>query len=174
MISVKCPHCRVGLKVDEQKIPEGIDSFKCPKCKHEIAVSQLKELQKERHASDPDTVVYPSSKKNGGKIVVLPNELTPEQSFPLSEGLYIVGRKASASNADISINTQDKSMSRHHIRVEVKRDAQGNLIHSLSDNKSKNRTRYNGRVMDEGEVIVLKNNDEITLGDTILRFCEQE
>ena len=32
MIALKCPHCHVGLKVDEGKIPLGITFFKCPKC----------------------------------------------------------------------------------------------------------------------------------------------
>ena len=32
MISIKCPHCQVGLKVDEGKLPLGITSFKCPNC----------------------------------------------------------------------------------------------------------------------------------------------
>ncbi|MDR2121027.1 MAG: FHA domain-containing protein [Tannerella sp.] len=173
MISVKCPHCRVGLKVDEQKIPKGITSFKCPKCKQEISVSLLRELQKECQASGPDTLVIQTSKKGRGKLIVFPNKYTPEQTFPLQEeGIYIVGRKASASKADICIDTQDKSMSRGHIRIEIKKSAQGGLIHSLSDNLSKNHTLYNGRYLDEGEVIVLKNNDEIVIGDTKLQFCE--
>ena len=41
MIALKCPHCHVGLKVDEGKIPLGITFFKCPKCKGEIPVSLL-------------------------------------------------------------------------------------------------------------------------------------
>jgi predicted Zn finger-like uncharacterized protein len=173
MIPVKCPHCKVGLKVDEQKIPKGITSFKCPKCKHEIPVSQLRELQEERQASGNDTVVIQSPKKGKGRLIVLPNVHTPEQTFPLhEEGLYIVGRKASTSNANICIDTQDKAMSRNHMQIEVKRTAQGSQIHSLTDSRSKNRTKYNGRYLDEGEVIVLKNNDEIVIGDTVLRFCE--
>ncbi|MDR0758152.1 MAG: FHA domain-containing protein [Tannerella sp.] len=173
MISVKCPHCKVGLKVDEEKIPKGITSFKCPKCKQEISVSLLRELQEERRASGSDTIVIPTSKKGRGKLVVFPNEYTPEQTFPLEEeGLYIVGRKASASKANICIDTKDKSMSRSHIRIEVKKSAQGSPIHSLSDNQSKNHTLYNGRYLGEEEVIVLKNNDEIVIGDTKLQFRE--
>jgi predicted Zn finger-like uncharacterized protein len=175
MIPVKCPHCGVGLKVDEQKIPKGITSFKCPKCKHEISVSQLQELQEDRQVSSGggDTMVIQTQKKGVGKLVVLPNEHTQEQTFPLQdEGLYIVGRKAATSNANIAIDTQDKAMSRNHIHIEVKKGAHGNPIHSLSDRQSKNHTRYNGRYLDEGEVIVLKNNDEIVIGDTVLRFCE--
>ncbi|MDR1601271.1 MAG: FHA domain-containing protein [Tannerella sp.] len=133
----------------------------------------MRELQEERRASGSDTIVIPTAKKGGGKLVVFPNECTPEQTFPLQEeGLYIVGRKASASNANIRIDTKDKSMSRSHIRIEVKKSAQGSLLHSLSDNHSKNHTLYNGRYLDEGEVIVLKNKDEIVIGDTRLQFCE--
>ena len=43
MIAVKCPHCHVGLKVAEGKIPLGITSFKCPKCKEPIPLSLLSE-----------------------------------------------------------------------------------------------------------------------------------
>ncbi|MDR1407515.1 MAG: FHA domain-containing protein [Tannerella sp.] len=174
MIPVKCPHCGVGLKVDEQKIPKGITSFKCPKCKHEISVAQLRDLQAARQASsDGSTELLQPLKKSEGKLIVLPDAHTPEQTFPLhEEGLYIVGRKAATSHADICIDTQDKAMSRNHLQLEVKKGAHGNPIHSLLDNRSKNRTRYNGRYLEEGEVIVLKNNDEIVIGDTVLRFCE--
>ena len=39
MISIKCPHCQVGLKVNEGKLPLGITSFKCPQCKQAIPIS---------------------------------------------------------------------------------------------------------------------------------------
>jgi predicted Zn finger-like uncharacterized protein len=172
MIPVKCPHCKVGLKVDEQKIPEGIAFFKCPKCKHDIPISVLDGKQKERPASGVDTVVFQPVKKGGGAIIVPASVDTPEQTFLLQEGLFVVGRKASVSKADICIETGDKLMSRNHLRIEVKKNPQGGLIHSLADNYSKNRTLYNGRYLEEGEVIVLKNNDEIVIGHTLLRFNE--
>ncbi|MDR2918142.1 MAG: FHA domain-containing protein [Tannerella sp.] len=170
MIPVKCPHCKVGLKVDEQKIPKGITSFKCPKCKHEIPVSIL-ELNKETQSdAETNTIVLRPLKKKEGILTVLPSEGAPEQRFELREGVFIVGRKAASSNADICIDTNDKLMSRSHLRIEVKTDSQGGLIHVISDNHSKNRTMYNGKYMEDGEVVVLKNNDEIMIGRTILRF----
>jgi hypothetical protein len=172
MISVKCPHCHVGLKVDEQKIPEGIASFKCPKCKEEIPISVLEGKSKSSPAPGGDTAILQPVRKGGGKLTVTGNADTPAQTFLLQEGLYIVGRKASVSKANICIETGDKLMSRSHIRIEVKRNPQGGLVHSLSDNNSKNRTLYNGKYLDEGEVIVLKNNDEIVVGHTVLRFNE--
>jgi predicted Zn finger-like uncharacterized protein len=172
MIPVKCPHCKIGLKVDEQKIPEGIDSFKCPKCKHDIPISVLDGKQHDRPISGMDTVVLQSVKKGSGILTVCKSEDTPEQTFLLQEGIFIVGRKASVSKANICIETEDKLMSRSHLRIEVKKNPHGGSIHSLSDNHSKNRTLYNGRYLEEGEVIVLKNNDEIVMGHTSLRFNE--
>jgi hypothetical protein len=172
MISVKCPHCKVGLKVDEQKIPEGIAFFKCPKCKREIPVSSLKEKKVYNTVQGDDTVVLQPVKKECGKLIVFSNGDTPEQLFPLQEGLFIVGRKSSLSDANICIDTKDKLMSRNHLRIEVKRNAQGGFIHSLADNHSKNRTMYNGKYLEGGEIVVLKDNDEIIIGHTMLRFNE--
>jgi predicted Zn finger-like uncharacterized protein len=171
MIPVKCPHCQVGLKVDEQKIPKGINSFKCPQCKHDIPVSYLGN-KREHRIGGTDTVLFQPSGTEGGKLTVIPNEHTKEQVFHLQEGHYVVGRNASVSNAHIQIETEDKMMSRNHIRIDVKKDSQGGLIHCLSDNRSKNRTMYNGKYLEEGEEVVLQNNDEIRIGNTLLRFNE--
>lgn len=172
MIPVKCPHCKVGLKVDEQKIPKGITSFKCPKCRQEIPVSILGLNKDAQSDAETNTVVLRPLKKKEGILTVLPSEGTAEQRFDLHEGVFIVGRKAASSNADICIDTNDKLMSRGHLRLEVKADSQGGLIHIISDNRSKNRTMYNGKYVEDGEEIVLKNNDEILIGRTILRFNE--
>ena len=168
MIPVKCPHCKVGLKVDETKIPEGIASFKCPKCRHDVPVSYLKNEQ----PTDSETVLIRPIRKGCGRLIVVANPDTPEQTFPLREGIFIVGRKASVSEATIRIETGDKEMSRNHMRIEVKKDNRGNYIHMLSDYQSQNHTQYNGRSLDKGEVVVLKNNDEIKIGHTHVRFKE--
>lgn len=169
MIPVKCPHCHVGLKVDEQKVPQGIDFFKCPKCKRDIPLSLLKTAQK-HHAVETETVVFHPSKQEGGKLTVLQDGNTNEQVFQLAKGHYVVGRKAATSTADICIETVDKMMSRNHLLITVKQDAKGGLIHCLSDNQSKNRTMYNGKYLEEGEEVVLQDNDEIQIGNTTLRF----
>ena len=167
MIPVKCPHCRTGLKVDETKIPEGITSFKCPQCKHDIPVSYLTQ-----RAADggSETVLLRPVEKRQGRITVLAAFDTPEQVFPLSEGTHIVGRKSSTTEAAIAIETSDRTMSRNHARIEVKKDRRGNLIHTLSDCQSKNHTLYNGVPLGAGETVVLKDNDELRLGRTTLRF----
>lgn len=169
MISVKCPHCHVGLKVDEGKIPLGITSFKCPKCKQSIPISLLSEDQS---SNESDTVVLQPVKKNTGRLTVLANADTPEQTFPLHEGVIVAGRQSNASHATLKIVTSDRSMSREHIRIEVKKTADGGYKHYLSDNNSKNHTLYNSNYLEEGEVVVLNDNDEIIIGHTVLRFNE--
>jgi len=173
MISIRCPHCKVGLKVDETRIPKGIVAFKCPKCKKEIPISFLD--QKIGQGTDTETqVVSPKAKDvNLGRLTVLPAPDTPQQEFQLNEGILIVGRKAKVSTATICIQTDDKTMSRSHIRIEVKKNPKSNgYLHYLSDNNSKNHTLYNGKCIESGDVVVLKDNDEIVLGRTIIRFNE--
>jgi pSer/pThr/pTyr-binding forkhead associated (FHA) protein len=171
MISVKCPHCRVGLKVDETKIPKGIESFKCPKCKREIPLSYLD--HKLRQDPDAETLVIAPKKGSGiGRFIVLPNANTPQQEFQLNEGISIVGRKAKTFTANICIQTKDKTMSRSHIRIEIKKNPKGGYFHFLSDNNSKNNTFYNRKRIKDGDVVVLKDGDEIVLGRTIIRFNE--
>lgn len=173
MISIKCPHCNVGLKVDEKKLPSGITSFKCPQCKRPIPVSMLSQKKEGEGISSSDTILLHPIKKGIGKILVLPDNETSEQLFPLHEGLSIIGRKSSKpSSATIGIETVDRSMSREHIRIEVKKDSKGGYKHYLSDNNSKNHTLYNSNYLGEGEEVILSDNDEIIIGRTVLRFNE--
>ena len=155
MISVKCPHCHVGLKVAEGKIPLGITSFKCPKCKEPIPLSLLSEKSNHQEV-DSDTILVTPVKTGIGRLTVLPDADTPEQ----------------ASQATMPIITSDRTMSREHICIEVKKDSKGGYKHFLTDNNSKNHTLYNNSYLENGEVVVLNDNDEIIIGRTVLRFNE--
>jgi pSer/pThr/pTyr-binding forkhead associated (FHA) protein len=172
MISTKCPHCKVGLKIDETKIPEGILSFKCPKCKREIPISYIE--QKLEQDNSPETVVLSAKNKNEriGKLSVQGNQDTLQQEFQLVEGDNIIGRKAKATSASICIITNDKTVSRSHLKIEVKKNQKGGYFHCLSDNNSKNHTLYNGKNLESGDIVVLKDNDEIVAGNTTIRFSE--
>jgi len=173
MISIRCPHCHIGLKVDETKIPANIQTFNCPKCKQPIPVSYVIKSQAE---DDSETVIlsFPGAKNAKiGKIHVLPNDSTPEQTIQLMEGVNIVGRKSPVQKSLTAIDTKDKLMSRSHIVIEVRRCAnKEDHIYYLSDNKSTNRTLYNNKYIEPGEVVTLKNNDEIQIGQTRILFQE--
>jgi FHA domain. len=171
MISIHCPHCQIGLKVDETKIPADLQTFKCPKCKKPIPVTAVTS-----NHDDSETIILSiPGQKDGkvGKLHVLPNEFTSEQWLQLSEGINIIGRKSSSQESKTSIETSDKLMSRNHIGIEIRKDAKGNYNHYLYDNKSTNRTLYNSNYIEPGEIVILKNNDEIQIGKTRLIFVEE-
>ena len=173
MISVRCPHCQVGLKVDESKIPASIQAFNCPKCKQPILVSYV--MNNQPQDDDSETVILSVSEGKNvktGKLHVLPNEFTPEQFIRLPEGINIIGRKSPSKESATAIETKDKLMSRSHIGIEVRTDATGKINHKLYDNKSTNRTLYNRNYIEPGEIVILKNNDEIQIGQTRLIFEE--
>jgi predicted Zn finger-like uncharacterized protein len=173
MISICCPHCRIGLKVDESKIPANIQTFNCPKCKQPIPVNYV---LKNKIADDSETVILSFSNTKDtkiGKIHVLPNDLTTEQTIQLMEGVNVIGRKSHIQKSATSIDTKDKLMSRSHIVIEARKAAdKDDYIYYLYDNKSTNRTLYNSKYIEPGEVITLKNNDEILIGQTRLIFSE--
>jgi pSer/pThr/pTyr-binding forkhead associated (FHA) protein len=171
MISVKCPHCKVGLKVDETKIPSGILSFKCPKCKREIPISFIEQKLGQQN-NDETIVVRKGKNKEIGRLTVLQSEGTPQQEFQLQEGENIVGRKAKVCTASICIRTDDKTMSRSHLKIEVKKKPKDGYFHYLSDNNSINHTLYNGKHIESGDVVVLKDGDELLIGKTTVRFNE--
>lgn len=168
MISIKCPHCQVGLKVNEGKLPLGITSFKCPNCKQAIPMSLI--TGQGENGEESDTILLHPVKKETGRLIVVGNEYTPEQILVLTEGVHVIGRKSKGTLATLPIETTDRLMSRAHIRIEVKKDAQGGYKHYLSDNNSKNHTLYNHNYLDKDEVIVLNDGDEIVMGRTIVRF----
>lgn len=169
MISLRCPYCQIALKVDETKLPEGINSFKCPKCKKSIPVSLLS-MKDSKGNNTSETVLLNPIKNSLGRIIVSAAPGTAEQTFPLHEGLITIGRKSASSDVTFGIETNDRLMSRSHIRIEIKKDPKSGYKHYLSDNNSKNRTLYNNNYLENGEVVVLHDNDEIVIGRTCLRF----
>lgn len=91
--------------------------------------------------------------------------------FSVKAGINIIGRKAdSTSTAKIEIETNDKLMSREHLKIEVVKYSNDEYNYLLSDNVSKNQTRHNNHYLDKGEIIVLRNQDEIKIGNTKIQF----
>lgn len=172
MISIRCPHCQIGLKVDETKMPSNIQTFNCPKCKKPIPVTMV---TASLSSDDSETVILSTETKNTkiARLHVLPNEFTSEQWINLSEGINIIGRKSTSQESKTAIDTKDKLMSRNHIGIEIRKDSKGNYNHYLYDNKSTNRTLYNSNYIEPGEIVILKNNDEIQIGQTQLIFEEE-
>jgi hypothetical protein len=160
------------LKVDAGKLPVGIRFFKCPACEKGVPVSLLEKGSGVREkGDDAETVVVRGrSKKGVGTVTVVADKDNGGQVLVLKEGINVIGRKSSSSQATTGIETEDLSMSREHIRIEVEKDEKGGYKHYLWDNKSRNRTFYKGRYLAEGEVAELSDKDEMVIGNTVLRF----
>lgn len=169
MLSIKCPYCQVRLKIDESKIPAHLNAFNCPRCKQPISISLLHQYK--IVSNSEDTIYIQKSNNTTATLTVLPGACTPSQSFQLRTGINIIGRKnGNTSEAKIEIETNDKLMSREHIKIEAVQYGNGEYNYLLSDNSSKNQTRHNSHYLDQGEILVLRDKDEIEIGNTKIYF----
>ena len=93
-------------------------------------------------------------------------------SFRLKVGRNVIGRKATASTADIQIPTAGgKHMSREHLVIEVKKVAGKGFVHYASLYKEKvNVTTINDELLEYGDSIVLKSGDKLKLLDVTILF----
>jgi pSer/pThr/pTyr-binding forkhead associated (FHA) protein len=109
---------------------------------------------------DPDPVpLKPSKPKVAGAWLV---DLTNNRRYDLCQGNTLIGR---SDKNDIVV--KDPAMSRDHAQI---RESHGHF--TLYDMGSKTGTQLNGRKMRDRQV--LQNGDEITLGDTMLKFVSSD
>lgn len=169
MLFIKCPYCKVRLKIDESKIPVHLNAFNCPRCKQPISISLLHQYK--IVSNSEDTIYIQKNDNTTATLTVLPDACTPSQSFQLRTGINIIGRKnGNTSEAKIEIETNDKLMSREHLKIEAVQYGNGEYNYLLSDYSSKNQTRHNSHYLNQGEIIVLRDKDEIEIGNTKIQF----
>ena len=90
------------------------------------------------------------------------------KKYTLHEGANIIGRKDKRTPSDLEI--EDPEMSRRSVRIDVIPESNGNLVYTLTILKSLNPIKINGKAMDEGISLKLRNNDTIVMGKTTLTF----
>lgn len=113
----------------------------------------------------------PKRKENYGKLLY---HGTP---FLLKKGVNTIGRKSHHGNADILIETSDRSMSRLHAEIEVKEFPSGRIKVIVKDIRDREKSevkplKINGKSLTPIDQIVLADGDNITMGDTIIRFVQ--
>ncbi len=103
---------------------------------------------------------------------------TSGQTFRLSPGRNVIGRKASASSANIQLDTgENHRVSREHIVIEVKKIPGKGFVHYLSLFKERvNSTLHNKGSLLFGDCVILKNGDTISLPnfDIVFELHESE
>lgn len=152
---VKCTHCGAALRVRNSQ-GEDVKTITCPMCKNAIRVVFHTETQL-------------APRRKSGKPVLLFKGVT----YPLAEGVNIVGRKADTSSASVQIDTDDRYMSRQHAKITVTRLPDGSLKSVLGNSQNKNATTVNRQPLADEDRIVLQPGDEIRMGETIVVFSEQ-
>ena len=96
-------------------------------------------------------------------VVLMGPDAYVGKQFPLEKPEYILGR-----SADCAIQIDDRSVSRNHVRIQ----AVGSEV-ILSDMGSANKTVVNGTTLNAGAPFKLKNNDQIKVGNVIMKFLEK-
>lgn len=180
LIKIKCPWCSAVLTV---KNFEGIEtkSVTCPVCKQKSPFTKFKKItdddEKEKTSYLRDGEATEQTDLDNLMIGCLKVK-TSGQTFRLSPGRNVIGRKASASSANIQLDTgENHRVSREHIVIEVKKIPGKGFVHYLSLFKERvNSTLHNKGSLLFGDCVILKNGDTISLPnfDIVFELHESE
>lgn len=191
IIKIKCPVDGVVMAVRNQP---GIESknVTCPVCKHTYPFTKFKRVNPQPSNEDPNTEYSGNDDKtsfNGeytgygdgdktkfaqqlntglGKVTVIGKNI----SYQLKPGRNIIGRKGKTSSANFQIDTgNERSMSREHIVIDIKKLPAKGYVHYLSLYKEKVHETFIGNErLFYGDCIVLTHGNTIKLPDATLRF----
>ena len=162
---VKCPNCGGILEVTNPKNEEVL-LIKCPnpECNAKIRLRfDTGETQMSKLSAD---MTCP------GKL------LLGSQEYALQEGKNTLGRATKSTTATLPIETDDRSMSRLHVEIEVVRLKNGRMKALLRDIREPEKTAQKPTLV-EGEAlyptdcICLTHGDIITISDTEFRFVQE-
>ncbi len=191
VIRIKCPWCSAVLSV---RMQPGIESksVNCPVCKHKSPFTQFRRVEiaggvVKKHESpvsgnadsesarrSVDTESDGSTQLPSWDNAVDPyvEILTTGEVFPLRMGRNIIGRRSSASHANIQISTSERMISREHIVIDVQTSfALGNKYIVSLAKEQVNPTYVGQNLLGYRDAILLNNGDIIRLpGNMIIRF----
>jgi pSer/pThr/pTyr-binding forkhead associated (FHA) protein len=116
----------------------------------------------------PNPTAVPASQPGW---LVIHDEQTATETFPLREGINRVGRRANDTPRDVNIliNTRDTYMSRKHCEIDVRRRANSNEYEYILSDFSLNGTYVNaGKRLAKGQSVSLRDGDTVQIGRTKL------
>ena len=185
-----CPECNNEVRICPSEAGE--HTFTCDSCNTRFTVRVDAEADTFLPSKRPKpargmliTPVIVSEVSEGEKTVISNSQpVTPtvresagflqwggmfsRKKYTLHEGANIIGRKDKRTPSDLEI--EDPEMSRRSVRIDVIPESNGNLVYTLTILKSLNPIKINGKAMDEGISLKLRNNDTIVMGKTTLTF----
>ena len=173
MKRILCPKCDNYITFDETKYSEGQSLvFICEHCKKQFSIrigkTKLKATRKEEVLDEQ------ANSCNYGSVVVVENVFGYKQVHPLKEGDNVIGRRNKGTEVDVSIETADPSMDRHHCIINVSRNKQGKLIYTLRDGLSNTGTFLMNEILGSKDRIRINEGAIITIGATTIILREGE
>lgn len=165
MKRVRCPKCENFLTFDETKYQEGQSLvFVCDQCKKQFSIRLGKtKMRAPQREENPDEQAY---QEQWGSIVVIENVFGFKQVLPLSEGDNVIGRRQAGAPIEVPIETSDMSMDRRHCILNVRRNAQGELVYTLRDAPSLTGTFLNNEILGDRDRVRIEDGAIVTLGAT--------
>lgn len=141
---IKCPSCGKPLLGKEET---------CPWCKKKVDFNR--------------TIIQESNVPSFNGVLMYNGVVLGKLDF----GEQTVGRMSLSRPADIMIDTNDMSCSRHHCLIRVTRHESGALRVSIEDT-SVNGTLVNGYKLNKGDARILLDGDKITMGNQELEYVD--
>lgn len=170
IIRVKCPKCGAVLTLKGNNELAG-KNIKCAICSTISKFELFKVVNSVAAPSDEDaTSLSPLLKDSSSAPKKLGVIQYQGKEYKLAPGANIIGRKASSSSATVQIDTDDRTMSRCHITIEVTTTQSGDYIYYLYTAKNMNATNINGQKIAEGDKIILSGSETIEMGLTKVKF----
>lgn len=173
LIKLRCPFCSATLTVKKRAdIDMDKVAITCPVCKEKSPMRNFKRAvdRAAESTSFPEMDTINNLKVKGiiGTLRVLP----AGQVFRLHEGRNVLGRKTSAADVDIPIDTMGgKRLSRQHLVIDVENvPGKGYMHYASLYKKEVNRTLIGSNPLEFGDKIVLNNGDVIALPDVNVIF----
>ena len=168
-LKIICPHCQTTLQIlNEDGV--GLKSTRCPKCKQSFPIAEgIKSPASEDTNTNLVNTWHETIKTLG--VLETHSEDGCCKQYKLKIGRNLIGRSThSDKKAEIQIEDPTKTLSRHHLIIEVvKYDTYFEHRLSLADGV-KNKTYLDGHLLEKEDVIVLNFNDKILCGKCEISF----
>lgn len=175
---ITCPICRKQYKLTP-KDPQALSQqmFSCPNCRNTAPFSTLIKNLEAPHNQTIQTStptkhnVHAATKVRqnpGMQAKAYLSVIGSNAKFVLNQGVYILGRRSSDSQATLQL-APDISMSRQHARLAVQ-VVGGRLLAQIVGIKANNPVIINGKICVAGQPCTLKPGDRLQLGMTRIVF----
>lgn len=173
IIRIKCPKCGAVLTLKSSGELSG-KKIKCAICSTISQFEEFKVVNSVAAPADSDATSLPNNMQEKANATKKLGSIRHQDNlYTLSLGANIIGRKALSSTATVQIDTDDRTMSRCHITIEVVATKAGEHIYYLYTAKNMNGTKINGNKIGEGDKIILTGSETIEMGLTKVTFVNE-